>query len=51
MHEFIDVIQADDEALATVHHYAAKAQAAYLRQLKDTLDTDSVIIWLDFAEN
>ncbi|XP_060780327.1 uncharacterized protein LOC132888272 [Neoarius graeffei] len=33
------------------HHFVAKAQSAFLRELKDTLPHDSAIVLLDFAEN
>ena len=34
-----------------VHHFIAKAQSAYLSELKENLRTNNAIILLDFAEN
>ena len=37
---------------ATTHHYTAKAQSAYLRNLKETIQPQThAIVLLDFAEN
>ncbi|MCH2405823.1 MAG: hypothetical protein MK200_06480 [Nitrosopumilus sp.] len=35
----------------TKHHFTAKAQAQYLKWLKENLSSDEAIILLDFAEN
>ena len=35
----------------TTHHYISKAQAMYLKDLKNSLDTESCIILGDFSEN
>ena len=48
--DFVDILTKTAEA-STIHHYTAKAQAANLRQLKETLPTDSAVVLLDFAEN
>ena len=47
---FIDVLTEKLEKL-TAHHYIAKSQAAYLSNLKETLNEDEAILILDFAEN
>lgn len=33
------------------HHYIAKAQSAYVRSIKDSLQPGNVVILMDFAEN
>ena len=33
------------------HHFIAKAQAAFLKQRKENLDSDTAIVLMDFAEN
>ena len=35
----------------TVHRYISKAQSMYLMNQKESLDSDTCIIMLDFAEN
>lgn len=48
--EYIDIL-CDAADSATSHHYTCKSQSQYLRQLKECLPANSVIILLDFAEN
>ena len=35
----------------TVHSYISKAQSMYLMNQKESLDSDTYIVMLDFAEN
>ena len=48
--DYIDHLakQIDD---LTAHSYIAKCQAAYLKNLKETLPLGEAIVMLDFAEN
>lgn len=48
--EFLELLL-DKSYAATVHHYTAKAQAESLRLLKESLDPESAVILLNFAEN
>lgn len=48
--EYIDTL-CDSADRATSHHFTCKAQSQYLRQLKENLPTNHIIILLDFAEN
>lgn len=41
----------DQLNILTAHHYTAIAQAAYLKYCKENLDSSTVLILLDFAEN
>ena len=50
LHEFIDVVCSSFDHLRH-HHFIMKAQASFLRSLKDGLAPDTAIILLDFAEN
>jgi hypothetical protein len=48
--DFIDFLtEAVDSA--TEHHYVAKSQANYLRNLKETLSCEEIICSLDYSEN
>jgi len=48
--EFVSVLIDNLEKLMS-HSYIAKSQSRYLRQLKDTISANIVILLLDFAKN
>ena len=48
--EFIDLLVKKIDAL-TSHSFTAKSQAAYLKERKTQLTSESAIIIMDFAEN
>jgi len=48
--EFLNTVCEAFDGLRS-HHFVAKSQSLYLRQLKDSLSPESVIVLLDFAEN
>ena len=48
--EFVSVVINSLEKL-TMHPYIAKSQSRYLRHLKNNIDSHSVILLVDFAEN
>jgi len=48
--EFVSVLIDNLEKL-TSHSYIAKSQSSYLRQLKDNISANTVILLLDFAKN
>jgi len=48
--EYIETL-CDSADTATSHHFTCKAQSKFLRQLKENLPTNHIIILLDFAEN
>ena len=48
--EFIEEL-ADEVSKLTDHHFIEKAQSAHLKPLTETLESDTAVIILDFAEN
>ena len=50
MQEYIDLLLLKLEALAP-DHLISHAQFASLKQLKETMNKDTALIFIDFAEN
>lgn len=50
LEEFLDLFCEKFDSLRQ-HHFVAKSQSAYLRSRKETLQEDTAIVLLDFAEN